>query len=355
MGDVYYYRLMHRGALYTGTTKCRSLPAAKEWLSAFRDSLALGDVRPFRRNSFSVGDLVSEWVTVNRSTFSAGHLGSAECALKRWVMPKLGKVHLEDVSTQRVMEIRSRMQEAGLSPKYTNNTLTTLRAVLNYAVRLGYIGKLPFTLAPLKIQKKPRPTLPRSRVREFFDVVDRQAQNPHIPVLMRVMVGLGLREAEALGMRWEWFDLERRTYIVGKAKGKEARVVPVPSWLWDSIHAMPKALSEWVFPAEDGKPHRSQFCKKVLRRVCLELGLGNVTQHRLRATFATLHAEAGTPISEIQGMLGHKSISTTMIYVETSLEAKRRAMDCLSRHIGLEAGVGYDSCKVADLLTPDAS
>jgi len=56
---------------------------------------------------------------------------------------------------------------------------------------------------------------------------------------------------------------------------------------------------------------------------------------RLRATFASLHAEAGTPLPEIQGMLGHKNIATTMIYVETSLDAKRKSQDALSLKLGL--------------------
>ena len=148
------------------------------------------------------------------------------------------------------------------------------------------------------------------------------------------MVGLGLRESEAMGLRWDWFNPEQKTYAVGKAKSRDIRVVPVPDWLWNMIHAMPKTISEWVFPAEDGNPHRAQFVKKVLQRVCQELGLGNVTQHQLRATFASLHAEAGTPITEIKELLGHKDISTTMIYVESSLDAKRKAQDVLSQRLG---------------------
>ena len=139
-----------------------------------------------------------------------------------------------------------------------------------------------------------------------------------------------------MGMRREWFDPNNQTYTVGKAKGKEARVIPVPLWLWDAIHGMPQSqLSEWMFPAADGKPHRSQFCTKALDRVCRRMGVGKVTQHRLRATFASLHAAAGTPISEIQGLLGHKNIQTTMIYVETSLDAKRQAQDALGLKLGL--------------------
>jgi integrase len=71
-----------------------------------------------------------------------------------------------------------------------------------------------------------------------------------------------------------------------------------------------------------------------LAAISKELGLGNLTQHRLRATFATLHADSGTPITEIQGMLGHKNIATTMIYIEQTLDAKRRAQEVFSQKLG---------------------
>ena len=120
-----------------------------------------------------------------------------------------------------------------------------------------------------------------------------------------------------------------------KAKGKEARVLPVPDWLWGKLWVFPRPSLEWVFPATDGVPHRSGYLRKPLARLCKALGLGNVTQHRLRASFATLHAEAGTTITEIQGMLGHKNIQTTMLYVEQSLDVKRNAQFTLSQRLGL--------------------
>jgi site-specific recombinase XerC len=44
---------------------------------------------------------------------------------------------------------------------------------------------------------------------------------------------------------------------------------------------------------------------------------------------------ASAPLAEIQGVLGHKNIATTMIHVETSLDAKRKAQDTLSQKPGL--------------------
>ncbi|HNX37586.1 MAG TPA: site-specific integrase [Candidatus Cloacimonadota bacterium] len=216
-----------------------------------------------------------------------------------------------------------------------NHVSRVVSLLWNYAVLVGHIEAVPFHVKPLKHQKTPRPTLSAFKVTEFLSAVDRRTRNPQIRVLIRAMIGLGLRESEALGMRWEWMDPDRRIYTVGKAKGKEARVLPVPAWVWNAIQAMPKNLSPWVFPNKVGGVHRPQYCKPTLKRVCEELKLGNITQHRLRATFATLHAEAGTPITDIQNMLGHKDIATTMIYVEQSMESKRRAQDALSLKLGL--------------------
>ena len=195
--------------------------------------------------------------------------------------------------------------------------------------------RLPFVVTFLRIQKKPRVTVPASRLLAFFAAIDEESHTPHVPIILRVMVGLGMREGEVLGMRWEWLNSDQ-TYTVGKSKGREARVLPLPRWLWDLLMAMPnKSNQGWVFPATDGEPHRSQYCKKVLIRVCKKMGLGNLTQHRLRATFATFHAEAGTPLMDIQGMMGHRSISTTMLYVEQSLENRRKAQDALSDRLKL--------------------
>lgn len=335
IGRYWHYNLSVNGQRSHGSTRCTDLATARKVLEQKRRALVEGQLgRPSRL--LTVRELVAEWLNINRATFSRVHLRTSECALRLWVLPVVGGVILTRVTTQHAMEIRARMLEQGCSGTYVNNTMKTLKAVFNYGIRMKYAPEMPFYLPKLRVQKQPRAIVPAVRIHEFLEATDRAARNPHIPVILRVMIGLGLREAEVLGMRWAWFDAEQRTYVVGKAKGKEARVLPVPEWVWSAIHNMPKPiLSEWVFPSEDGKPHRAQFCKKALQKVCRELGLGNVTAHRLRASFASLHAEAGTPITEIQGMLGHKNVQTTMIYVETSLDAKRRAQDTLSQKLGL--------------------
>lgn len=333
VGDFWHFSLKVNGERLHGSTKAKDLPTARRVLEGKRRQLLDGQcgkgLVPF------LGEVLKAWLEVHRAIHSLKHCREVQSVTGNWILPAVGTRRVDKITTKDVQELRSRMLEAGRSPVTTNDALKILKLLLNFAVKRGHLKQIPAQFEFLRVQKRPRPTIPCANIRAFINAIDEEARNPHVRVIIRVMVGLGLRESEALGMRWEWFDMIQRTYVVGKSKGKEARVLPVPDWLWDSIFAMPKPLSEWVFPAEDGKPHRAQFCKKILQRVCKKLGLGNVTQHRLRATFATLHAESGTPITEIQGMLGHKNIQTTMIYVEQNMEAKRRAQDCLSQKLGL--------------------
>lgn len=329
----YHYCFRHEGMQFKGSTRATDLATAKKVLEERRRQVINGNLG--ERPVPILTELTAEWLRLYRPVHSLKHWKNVELVTRKWIHPQVGRRKVDLIRTADSHALRSRMLEAGRSPVTVNDALKILKLLGNFAVKQGYIMALPFRVEFLKVQKKPRPIVPAAMVSALFKQVDAEAENPHVRVILRVMVGLGLRESEALGMRWEWFNLDNQTYTVGKAKGKEARVLPVPSWLWSAIHKMPKTLNPWVFPAEDGMPHRSQLCTKALRRVCKKLGLGNVTQHRLRATFATLHAEAGTPITEIQGMLGHKNIQTTMIYVEQSLGAKRKAQETLSRQLGL--------------------
>ena len=334
VGDTYHYCFRINAKQSKGSTRAHDLQTAKKVLEEKRREAILGKTRqPNAAPTFSA--LVEEWLTTHSRTASARHLQSVELISRIWLVPLIGKHPIDEVNQGMILDARARMLEAGRSVATANHLLRVVKLLWNHAVAMGFINTVPFKVKPLRIQRKPRPTVPASRVPEFLAAIDARTSSPQVAVMLKVMLGMGMRESEALGMRWEWFDVDRRTYTVGKAKGKEARVIPIPSWLWDALHAMPKTISEWVFHSVNGNLHHPHFCKKVLQRVSHELNLGNITQHRLRATFASLHAEAGTPITEIQGMLGHKDITTTMIYIETSLDTKRKAQDTLSQLLKL--------------------
>ena len=58
------------------------------------------------------------------------------------------------------------------------------------------------------------------------------------------------------------------------------------------------------------------------------------TLHQLRHTFASMLAPANTPVNDVQELLGHSDISTTMtVYAHDFEESKRTAITELNRLI----------------------
>lgn len=334
VGDTYHFCFRVHSKQYKGSTRARDIQTAKKVLDEKRKEAILG--KTLRPTTIpTVTDLVQDWLNSRRSSASAKHLQSVELMSRIWITPSLGKEPINRVTTGMILEIRAKLLDAGRSMETANHLLRVVKLLWNHGVSAGYIEAVPFKVKPLRVQKKPRPIIPASRFQEFLSAIDATTDESHVRVLLRVMVGMGLRESEALGMRWDWFSNDQKTYQIGVAKGKEARVLPVAEWLWRSIHEMPLTLSKWVFPAKDGGCHRPHYCTKALQRVCDELALGRVTQHRLRASYATNLEQAGAPVTAIQEMLGHKDLKTTRGYLECSMDSKRKAQDALSKQLGL--------------------
>ena len=86
--------------------------------------------------------------------------------------------------------------------------------------------------------------------------------------------------------------------------------------------------SEYVFTYQ-GKPIKTDI-KESLRNALKKACLTNVTLHTLRHTFASQLAIAGVPLRDIQELMGHQSVQTTLQYAHLSEEhVKKQVMRLL--------------------------
>ena len=177
--------------------------------------------------------------------------------------------------------------------------------------------------------------------------------------LASLLYGAGLRLLEGLTLRIKDLDLASREIRVRDGKGRKDRVTMVPASLLQALAAhlaevkhqhdadlvqgaghvaLPDALRskypyasrswpwQWVFPAtrhyldsETGELRRHHLHETVIQRAvkfaAARAGIAKpVTPHVFRHSFATHLLEAGSDIRTIQQLLGHKDVSTTMIY-----------------------------------------
>lgn len=358
-GKVYYYKFKLNGEQYHGSTDTADFREAKAFLDRLKTQLRdEAKLLAFQRGQApTLAAVHRDWLETATVKFSPRHLKSFDSWWRLHIKPDLGGLNVDRIGTSEVEKVRAKYLGQGGSPGGANSLLKCLKTLLGFALRRGDIPRLPFTVSRLQVQRQPRPVLPPQTVGRFLAAIDR-SRNTNVSGVVRLMVGLGLRESEALQARWEHLDLRRGTYQPGKTKAGKAPVLPVPDWLvafLKPLQGSGKARKNegWMFPADDGEPHRvGCFTSKPIRRAGEAVGLVGLTPHRLRATFATLHAEVGTALPKIQQMLGHSEITTTMRYVEDSAAGLREAQARVARAMGL--GVDSKSPKRKPAAAPKA-
>ena len=143
----------------------------------------------------------------------------------------------------------------------------------------------------------------------------------HLAILMTTYSG-GLRVSEAIHLKASDIDSERMVIRVDQGKGRKDRYVPLSETLLPVLRTYWKQVrpQNWLFEGRDpGKPLTPASIGKVLKKKKDDYGIAkNVTIHSLRHSFATHQLERGVDIRTIQQLLGHKNISTTMIYTHVA-------------------------------------
>jgi len=136
----------------------------------------------------------------------------------------------------------------------------------------------------------------------------------------------GLRLHEATSIAPAEIDSKRMVVHVKDGKGRQDRIVPLPKATLYILrqHYKKHRNEKFIFPApgrggvNEAKstiPLPDTSIQTVLKKVLRQTGIiKNVSVHNLRHSYATHLLEAGIDIRIIQKYLGHKSISSTMIY-----------------------------------------
>ncbi|WP_434715497.1 tyrosine-type recombinase/integrase [Paraburkholderia sp. A3RO-2L] len=280
-------------------------------------------------------ELVVQWLDVHTPTVSGSHAKVIE-TFGRLHLFELADVEICDLTTELVEEARLEYLKTH-APASANQWLNVIRLLCRWAIRRKMIPALPWSVKLLKVQKRPRPMLPVPLLTKWLAAVDELdgACGP-VAIAVRLMIGIGLREVETITAQWGWVDWERRTYTPGITKGREADAIPLPSWLYDYL-ALLRKPSGLIVHRQDGAACHSGFTRRAMLAANSACGIGHVTAHRLRGTFATLLAEEGAPIHMVKQALRHKSINTTMAYLETNMDLVARAQHRIAQNAGLIA------------------
>ena len=252
------------------------------------------------------------------------------------IAPVLGRHQLVKLGPQDVQHFLNDKLSDGLSPRTVRYLHAVLRCALGRAMKWGLVTRNVATLVDPPAHQRPyvKPLTP-NQARAFLDAV----KGDRLAALYSVALAVGLRQGEALGLRWEDIDfdagrltvrvalqrLDGRLQLVEPKTVRSRRTIALPQTAVSALrtHRAQQlqerlfAGSRWqgtglVFTTTFGTPIDARNLTRQFHRILREADLPRIRFHDLRHTCASLLLAQGVHPRVVMEILGHSQISLTM-------------------------------------------
>ncbi len=161
-------------------------------------------------------------------------------------------------------------------------------------------------------------------------------------VLLKVLYYCALRRMEAARLDVRDLDFNQATLTVRKGKRNKERVVPVDDHVLSDLKILTKGRTSGpVFLSNRKKAISVRMVNEVVKGAGIKAKIAHpdprrehLNPHLLRHSFGRNSLHAGMPMNQVQAMLGHEKISTTIdIYGTPSIQQLHETMKRISGEI----------------------
>jgi integrase len=278
------------------------------------------------RSGLTLAEFVEEWQRDVAVNLKGSTTRAAESHLRAHIIPKLGSLHLTQITTKTVQGFVAYLATGGRSRKTVENVLLTLSSLLRTARAWGYAcGDFRFadlTLPREGVRKEPR-CFTDDEVRKIID----HAPEP-LSTIVAVTAVLGLRIGETLALRGSDVDfakhvirirqsLDAATRTVGAVKSKASSAdLPMSRELEARLRAhllRHQSKSDLLFVNRRGRPlSANKLREKQLHPLLDALGIPRGGFHSMRhGAASSLLADGATP-AVVQRQLRHSDARITL-------------------------------------------
>ena len=293
----------------------------------------------FDAKGLKLGEFLERWLEdVVRPSASHRTYAAHRQQVRTHIAPALGRLRLKDLRKIHVDRLYRQKLDSGLSPSTVRRVHAMLHAALEEAVRGDLIPRNPAAHANKpKVRQEEIEPLTAAQAQAFLDA----AHGDRYEALYVLCIMAGLRQGEALGLKWSDIDLEVGTLRVNRQlqrvrgggglqfsepKNASRRTVGLSQRAIVALRNHRKRQSEeklragplyvdqdLVFATRLGTPIDAQnvvnrHFKPLLKRT----GLPLVRFHDLRHSCLSLLAQRGEPIRDLQALAGHHSAAFTL-------------------------------------------
>jgi site-specific recombinase XerD len=133
-----------------------------------------------------------------------------------------------------------------------------------------------------------------------------------------LMLHSGLRVGECIDLHLQDLDLSGKRLIIRAGKGQRDRLVYLSESTCQAIQlylqGSQRQPGDFIWLRTNGQPLSTEAVRHHIAKIGAAVGIEHLYPHRLRHTCATRLLNAGMDIIQIQKLLGHEDLNTTMIY-----------------------------------------
>ncbi|MCL5961138.1 MAG: site-specific tyrosine recombinase XerD [Chloroflexi bacterium] len=273
--------------------------------------------------------------------FSVNTLAAYRNDLTQFVSFLRGRNHLNGWSSAGKTEIISFILHLK-ERKYASSTLARKTAAIK--------SFFHFLLAEGLIEEDPTENLDSPRAHRYLpkaistkevdDLLEQSARSTGPEALrdramLELLYATGMRVTELVSLDAKHVDLAAE-FVRCLGKGSKERIIPIGL---ESVGALrdymdrgrcllcKESTEEALFLNHRGDRLTRQGFWLILKNYAQKAGLGHITPHTLRHSFATHMLSNGADLRSVQELLGHASISTTQVYTHLSNERLHQVYD----------------------------
>lgn len=260
----------------------------------------------------------------------------------RWLKQRRPRVGIERIDADSITRyVESCSSFRAKATVY--GTLSTMRGFGDYLVRQGL-----WRTNPLRWMKGPKVTpysrLPKRIDREHMEAMWRVAAgrggdySTHLWVTVLAMLyGTGLRRGELERLDLDAFDRTEGTLRIDGRKSGRERCVPLPQMVLRCLEAyLPRRHNQLeqvgllgeraLLVTRNGIRLMGSSISNGIHAISRRAGVSLHSLHQFRHTCASDLLEAGVHLAQVQRILGHSGIATTVRYVHIADPQRRSAM-----------------------------
>ena len=315
-------------------------------------------------SKMTVGEWLDIWARDYLNDVKPFTVVSYKGQIKNHIKPALGAVKLDHLAPHVIQQFYNDLckpqtkrrkdgtaeEVPGLSPKSIKNVHGVLHKALQQAVENQYIHSNPANVCKLpRVEKRELHPLDEKQIPLFLDAI----KGHRFEALYTVTLFTGMREGEALGLRWSCVDFDTGTITIDKQlqrekkvggqyvfaslkNGKIRTITPAP-WVMSYLkaHKVKQAEirlksgplwenSDLVFTNEEGHHLAIATVYNHFKAVAASIGAPELRFHDLRHSYAVASIRAGDDVKTVQGNLGHATAAFTLdVYGHVTDQMKR--------------------------------